>query len=429
MLEVVIKFLCSMLGSITGILIIENISHKKIKLDLKNIVLLIVLSIISTIQFRSIYTITITLTVYIATIFIYDAIFKIGLRESVLACGMLLIVIITSDLFCSLFLLQFLTKSQIRDVKSWFILSNILVYTVSYIMVVTTNRKKFLTKFYQKTSDSTLYSQFIFVILAVITFCLIVYDLTSHNLDGIRQYSITLVTFVIMLVLVLIYIKSKNDNDRLQQRFNNLYDYSQDYEEWIVKEQLAMHENKNQLIVIRNMVKQNSKAVDYINEIINEDYGLEDKWLGQLINVPSGGLKGLLYYKLITIEKNKLNFCVDISQNAKSKLKKIQKEQLKDISHIIGIYLDNAIEASIKSNKKMLSLEIYCIKKKLNVVITNSFNGKIDITKLNSKGYTTKGKGRGNGLYFVTKIKEKNNNIDTKTNIINDYFVQRIVVN
>ena len=429
MLEVVIKFLCSMLGSITGILIIENISHKKIKFDLKNIVLLIVLSIISTIQFRSIYTITITLTVYIATIFIYDAIFKIGLRESVLACGMLLICLFISDLLWTLILLQFLTKSQIRDVESWFILSNILVYSSGYLLVRLGNKKKFLTKFYQKTSDSTLYSQFIFVILAVITFCLIVYDLTSHNLDGIRQYSITLVTFVIMLVLVLIYIKSKNDNDRLQQRFNNLYDYSQDYEEWIVKEQLAMHENKNQLIVIRNMVKQNSKAVDYINEIINEDYGLEDKWLGQLINVPSGGLKGLLYYKLITIEKNKLNFCVDISQNAKSKLKKIQKEQLKDISHIIGIYLDNAIEASIKSNKKMLSLEIYCIKKKLNVVITNSFNGKIDITKLNSIGYTTKGKGRGNGLYFVTKIKEKNNNIDTNTNIINDYFVQRIVVN
>ena len=72
------------------------------------------------------------------------------------------------------------------------------------------------------------------------------------------------------------------------------------------------------------------------NYNINEDYGLEDKWLGQLINVPSGGLKGLLYYKLITIEKNKLNFCVDISQNAKSKLKKIQKEQLKDIVSKIG---------------------------------------------------------------------------------------------
>ena len=243
------------------------------------------------------------------------------------------------------------------------------------------------------------------------------------------QYPNVVFIFVLILILLIIYLKSKNDNDRLQQRFNNLYDYSQDYEEWIAKEQLAMHENKNQLIVIRNMVKQNAKAVDYINEIINEDYGLEDKWLGQLINVPSGGLKGLLYYKLITIEKHKLNFCVDISQNVKSKLKKIQKEQLKDISHIIGIYLDNAIEASIKSNKKMLSLEIYCIKKELNVVITNSFNEEIDITKLNSKGYTTKGKGRGNGLYFVTKIKEKNNNIDTKTNIINDYFVQRIVVN
>ena len=202
----------------------------------------------------------------------------------------------------------------------------------------------------------------------------------------------------------------------------------QNYEDWITKEQLNIHENKNQLILIRDMVKNNKKAYDYINGILKDDFVLEDKWIGQLVNIPKGGLKGLLYYKLITIEKNNLNFCVDISKNAKSKLQKIEKDQLKDISHIIGIYIDNAIESSIKSKKKMFTLEIYCIKKELNIVITNSFDEKIEISKINTKGYSTKGKGRGKGLYFVSKIKEKNPNIKTKTNIINEYFVQRIII-
>ena len=59
----------------------------------------------------------------------------------------------------------------------------------------------------------------------------------------------------------------------------------------------------------------------------------------------------------------------------------------------------------------------------------NSFGEQIDMNKINNKGYSTKGKNRGKGLYFVSKIKEKNPNIKTKTNIINDYFVQRIIVN
>lgn len=429
MLEVVVKFLCSLLGSVTGALMFEYISREKLKINFKNIILIFILSSLNTIPFKTEYTITISLMVFITIIFIYKYLFKIGFKKTVLVSGVILIITSISDVIWTMILLQFLTKSQIRDVHSWFLISNILVYITAYIFTYIFNIKKGLTKFINKADQSKIYSQYIFIILAVVTFCLIVYDLTAETLIGTKQYIVTLSTFVLMLILVLIYIKSQNDNNRLQEQFNYLYDYSENYEDWITKEQLNIHENKNQLIVLRDMVKNNNKAVDYINEILEEDFVLEDKWLGQLSNVPKGGLKGLLYYKLITIEKNNLNFCVDISKNAKMRLRRIQKDQLKDISHMIGIFIDNAIEASINSKKKMFALEIYCIKKELNIVITNSFNEKIDITKINHKGYSTKGKDRGKGLYFVSKIKEKNPNIKTKTNIINDYFVQRIIIN
>lgn len=428
MLEVVIKFLCSLIGSVAGVLMIENISKIKFQLNLKNIILLILLSIITTIQFKTKYTISITLTVYILIIFLYKMLFNITYKRSVLVSGLMLIILFISDVVWIMILLQFLTKNQIRDVHSWFLLSNILVYTTAYFLSCLFNIKNNLTKFLNKAADSKIYSQYIFIILTVITLCLIVYDFTSSKFIGIREYIITLSIFVLMLILVLIYIKSKNDNDKLQEQFDYLYNYSKNYEDWITKEQLNIHENKNQLIVLRDMVKNNKNAVNYINEILEEDFVIEDKWIGQLSNIPKGGLKGLLYYKLITIEKDNLNFCVDISKNAKNKLKKIEKEQLKDISHIIGIFMDNAIEASVQSKKKMFSLEIYCIKKELNIVITNSFDEKIELSKINNKGYSTKGKGRGKGLYFVSKIKDKNPNIETQTNIINDYFVQRILV-
>ena len=427
MLEVVIKFLCSLIGSVAGILIIENISKIKFKLNLKNIILLILLSVITTLQFKTEYTVAITLLSYISTIFIYKLIFNTSFKKSILLCGVMLIIIIIIDILCTMISLQFITKEEIRDYKSMLIITNIIVYGTSCLITYIKYVKDFLNKFVRKIDSSKIYSQYIFVIITVITLCLIVYDFTSANFIGIKQYIMTLSTFVLMLILVLIYIKSKNDNDKLQEQFDYLYNYSKNYEDWITKEQLNIHENKNQLIVLRDMVKKNEKAVNYINEILEEDFVIEDKWIGQLSNIPKGGLKGLLYYKLITIEKDNLNFCVDISKNVKTKLKKLQKDQLKDISHIIGIFIDNAIEASVNSKKKMFSLEIYCIKKELNIVITNSFDGQIELNKINNNGYSTKGKGRGKGLYFVSKIKEKNPNIETQTNIINDYFVQRII--
>lgn len=428
MLEVVIKFLCSLIGSVAGILIIENISKIKFKLNLKNIILLILLSVITTLQFKTEYTITISLTVYILIIMIYKWLFNMSYKKSVLLGGVVLIITSMSDLMWAIILKQFFTNDQLREPTILFLMFNMLVYSSAYFLSHVFNYKRFLTKFIAKTDNSKIYSQFIFIILTVVVSCLIIYDITSLKIIGMEQYIITLSTFVLMLILVLIYIKSKNDNDKLQEQFDYLYNYSKNYEDWITKEQLNIHENKNQLIVLRDMVKKNEKAVNYINEILEEDFVIEDKWIGQLSNIPKGGLKGLLYYKLITIEKDNLNFCVDISKNVKTKLKKLQKDQLKDISHIIGIFIDNAIEASVNSKKKMFSLEIYCIKKELNIVITNSFDGQIELNKINNNGYSTKGKDRGKGLYFVSKIKEKNPNILTEAHIINNYFVQKIVI-
>lgn len=429
MLEVVVKLLCSLIGSIAGILMIENISNIKFKLNIKNISLLIVLTLVPILQFKTVYTISITLIIYIVTIFIYKLIFNMSLKKSVLVSGIMMSIVIIMDMICGVIMLQYTTINIVRNYHLMSVISNIFVYGSASLVTFISPLSRLLNKFVSKIDESKIYSQYIFIILTVITLCLIIYGFTAEGLTGSKQYIVSFSTLILMMILILIYIKSKNDNDKLQEQFDYLYDYSENYEDWITKEQLNIHENKNQLIVLRDIVKNNTKAVKYINEILEEDFVLEDKWIGQLSNVPKGGLKGLLYYKLITIEKNNLQFCVDISKNAKSRLRKIQKDQLKDISHIIGIFIDNAIESSRKSSKKMFALEIYCINKELNIVITNSFDEAIDLKKINNKGYTTKGRGRGKGLYFVSKIKEKNPNIKTKTNVINDYFVQRIIVN
>ena len=93
----------------------------------------------------------------------------------------------------------------------------------------------------------------------------------------------------------------------------------------------------------------------------------------------------------------------------------------------MGINLYNAIEASEKSKKRVVSLEIYK-NQNINIVVSNSIDGDVDIKNLNKKGYTSKGKGRGHGLYLAKNIIDKNSNIEANAKIVNSYFVQKIIL-
>ena len=101
---------------------------------------------------------------------------------------------------------------------------------------------------------------------------------------------------------------------------------------------------------------------------------------------------------------------------------------MKIVCRLVGIYMDNAIEASIESKRKIISVEIYELKNELNVVIANSFNKNKDISRRNEKGYSTKGKGRGNGLYFAKRMVDKYNWITETQNINQNFYIQKLVI-
>jgi two-component system sensor histidine kinase AgrC len=97
---------------------------------------------------------------------------------------------------------------------------------------------------------------------------------------------------------------------------------------------------------------------------------------------------------------------------------------------ILGILLDNAIEASSQSKDKILGISMkyndtnnnYCI------TISNSFDGNINLNQIFSKGYSSKGEDRGLGLWEVRNITNKNTSISLKTSINKQIFKQEVFV-
>ncbi len=106
-----------------------------------------------------------------------------------------------------------------------------------------------------------------------------------------------------------------------------------------------------------------------------------------------------------------------------------------DLTRILGILLDNSIEASKKCKEK----EIYITIRKDNKVnrqlfiIENTYSNKnVNTDKIFEKGYTSKveedGKNHGLGLWEVRKILKKNNNLNLFTTKDNKLFKQQLEI-
>lgn len=90
----------------------------------------------------------------------------------------------------------------------------------------------------------------------------------------------------------------------------------------------------------------------------------------------------------------------------------------------LGITLDNALEACIKTEDKLLYLEFKEGKDSITIKVMNTFSGNIELDRLDTKEYTSKKEGHGLGLYSLFNRK----NIVITTSIKNNLFINVIKV-
>jgi len=102
-----------------------------------------------------------------------------------------------------------------------------------------------------------------------------------------------------------------------------------------------------------------------------------------------------------------------------------------EFTRILGILLDNAIEATSECKDKIINVYIrndFNIKRQL-LIIENTYNNKnVDIERIFEKGYSTKDKNTGLGLWEVRQILKKNSNLNLFTSNDNKLFKQQLEI-
>ena len=136
-------------------------------------------------------------------------------------------------------------------------------------------------------------------------------------------------------------------------------------------------------------------------------------------------------YNLLTAKYNKANSkSVEINLEVTLDLQTINMK-IYDFSKILGILLDNAIEASSECNEKIVNIKFRHNEKNREqiLIIENTYTDKnIDTNFIFNKGISSKDNHSGLGLWEVNKIISKNNNIVLHTDNNDKYFTQELII-
>lgn len=424
----IIKILCASLVGLSLFFISKSVLCSPVKLfGFKTIFLIFAFIAITVLMYKVDFSPLAPLIIYLSMIVIYKFIFNMKLSKAIITMVIVYIIYFVADIIVWVVLSSLFGATQVRENSYIFLMSNIavclLAIGISYVPFI----KNKVMLFIGHMHNNKYYNKGLFFLLIFIVLSLILYNVSVASTLS-KSYFVDIIIMLFFFVIAYIYIDEKLKQEKLNDEYEKLIEYVSTIEEWIDEEQLNNHEYKNQLAVIRNMAVKNKKVVKYIDDILKDNIYAEDFWANEIKHLPAGGIKGLLYYKLLSTKKNKINVCLSIDKTVKNLFHNIDDLELKNISRVLGIFLDNAIEASKDSNKKIMSVEIYPKVNDIMLVISNSYSNNIDFKNINNKGYTTKGKGRGKGLYFASKIIKKSSVLSSERSLINEYYVQKLII-
>lgn len=332
-----------------------------------------------------------------------------------------------SEILISFFLVMFgINSVDIVNNYAYNLLVNILVSLLSVLLITIPFVNKIVNNTLNLFEKNRKLMNYFYIILIVI------YLIVSKNgLEFILKsnYYINILFMFSIVGIIIIILNNESKYDNLKEENRQMLNYVTKYEKIITAQGKTNHEFKNQLMVIRGYAQMHSdKIIEYIDEIVEDSNKAGSSYLiSQLNNFPDGGIKGLLYYKLSIMEDEKIKYSINVEKGVKSNLKKLSTNNYKNITKILGVLLDNAIDASKKSKTKKINISVIKDKKNIVFKIYNTYKGKIDIEKIGT-GYSSKGKGHGYGLRLVKDIINENKVFDISHDLEDNYFVSSLYI-
>ena len=212
-----------------------------------------------------------------------------------------------------------------------------------------------------------------------------------------------------------------------QKALQDLQDYTHNLEAMYNSLRSFKHDYVNILLSLSGYIENcdMDELRDFFEDKIFPTKNLIDQGdykLNQLGNISVLEIKSLLCAKMIYAHESGIDVTIDIPDRVDS-----FPIDTVDLARILGIFLDNAIEAALETETPQIGLNIIQNKDGVSIIISNCFrdNGVV-LYKLKQKGFSTKSGHQGIGLSNVQKIISSYDNVLLETTMQCGYFMQHM---
>ncbi len=417
MLQTISTWFGILIMGICEIIFAKIILQEEIKVSKLELILIILISsIIYTTTNLYLYGTLKTIIVCAVHVLVFKIVFKINWYKAfILMMEYLLLLLILE-------IIEFFIVTKVLKIGTEYagnILSNLFVCLI-FILATLALKKPLI-----KIVNIKIKNEIKIAIFSILTFiCTLAFFYTIiRDVNFNKNIIMYLAAIIILLTVLFSLIKQTIENNKLINEYDKLLEFMTTYENEIEKQRIMRHETKNEFLTIKGKIQDKQKGkeiIDYIDEILKEKIEVKQEEYAKFGYLPPNGIKGLCYLKVQQAQDKGISTSINISRRIKnSSIYKLNIKEQRNLGKILGVILDNAIEASIDSKDKTIGIEAYLIKNECQIIISNSYKN------LNKK---SKGKNRGHGLLLVKYIINNNNKFDIKTDKTDKLYIQKITI-
>lgn len=322
-----------------------------------------------------------------------------------------------------------ITSEQLNIIPMYRLLYLLIIYLITFILVIILKNRKFEFNFLEdidKKNKIIIISNLFFGILAIITQSIILF----YYVDKL-PILITFLSFVSLFAYFAISIYSLTRIFKLiltTRKLQSAEEYNHSLQVLHDSVRSFKHDFDNMVTTIGGYIKTNDmKGLEtYYTELVDDCQRVNNLYILNPEVVNNDGIYNLLTKKYHEADskdiKVNITFLLDLNN---------LHMKIYEFARILGILLDNAIEASSECEEKIINLTFRNDTKnhiELIIVENTYYDKTVDTEKIFEKGISGKENHTGLGLWKVRKLVNKNDNVNLSTTKNEKFFKQQLEI-
>lgn len=387
------------------------------------------------------------LVVIIPSAFLYIYLGSISVLYLLISCGLILytkvklyslIAVLSSAILMFLsnfigFLLVVLVENHTQNyviitssyIIIFFAISLLLAFSVQFLL------KKLMQSY---LSINRTYLTIISIVLVLSFIILYVYSQTPNiNNSSLKMYGLIFIGIILFFTVLIVFISNYMIKElrykRNMEEIETYYEYTLQIESINNEMRKFRHDYVNILTTMSEYIREDDMPGlrQYFNENIvpmKDNLQMKSIKINGTENLKVRAIKGLVTTKILQAQEKNIPISIEVPELVEH----IEMNTI-DLSRIIGIITDNAIEASETLEDALIRIAFINTETSVMFIVMNKCQEDMPrIHELFQERFSTKGENRGLGLSTLKEITDSTDNVLLDTTIENGYFVQKVEI-